>query len=831
MLRFLLLFLMAVEFVSAQAQLPLLHWAGSFVEKNTYNRRAYSNGRSIGTDLNGNVFSAGYFEGTIDFDPGPGVVLMTGGSPSQYGIYITKQNKDGELEWVRQIATYVEFGQIELKVDQKGNVYVASQIRNELDIDPGPAVVTMKPTGFVDALLVKLDADGNLVWAKQFGGPGDTGTEPSTLAIDHQNQVVLIGTFSKTVDFDPGPGVFNITSPNHIKTFMVKLDEQGGFIRAMEFGNAQGVYYGISVKEAEFDKQNNLVLTGSFGGTCDFDPGYNTFTLQSSAGSIGDGFICKISNDLTGLLWAKQFSQSGGYNSYITPMGLAIDGNNHIVAGGFFNGNFDFNPGGITFSYVSEGDDWFAVKLDDKGDFIWAKQIGGYDLDGCSDVAVDADNQVYLTGGMGKTADADPGPGSFIIDALYYGSSALIKLTHQGNFVYAIPYNNRDATLSLRRLVIDAAYQIYVVGTVGGIADVDPGPGIFQISGYNDTSPFVFKLGRCLNPTNATITANACSAYSILQYEFDSTGIYQFTIPNAAGCDSIITLDLTINKTRTLQTKSICQGDSILIHGQYLSKAGMYSDTLRTVTGCDSIVVTQLSLNPLPQPELGSNQSICSGSSILLSPGQFEQYLWQNGSTNSSITANAAGLYWVKVTNSFNCSATDSMRIPAVHPLPSNFLKRTDSLCSYENITLSPSNSFEQYLWSTGATTAQLTVERAGMYQLTVADRNGCTGSDSIIVVEKTCIEGVYIPTAFTPNNDGKNDKFRASVYARLATFRLTVFNRFGQTVFETKDPAGAWDGSFGGNMLSNGTYVWICQYEEVGKTPRTEKGTVVLIR
>ncbi|MCA0383664.1 MAG: gliding motility-associated C-terminal domain-containing protein [Bacteroidetes bacterium] len=831
MLRFFFLFLISVEFISAQAQLPLLQWAGSFVEKNTYNRRAYSNGRSIGTDFYGNVFSAGYFEGTIDFDPGPGVFLMTGGSPSQYGIYITKQNKNGELVWAKQIATYVEWGQIELKVDRKGNVVVASQIRNELDIDPGPGVVTLKPTGYMNALVVKFDTDGNLVWAKDFGGPGDTGAEATCIAINQQNEIVVCGNFNNTVDFNPGQGVYNITSSGHSKSFVVKLDEQGDFLLAVEFGNATEIYHGISVTDAEFDKQNNLVLTGGFFGTCDFDPGRSTYTLQSSTGSFRDGFICKFSNDLTGLLWAKAFSQSGGYNQYLTPMGIAIDANNHVIAGGFFNGNFDFNPGTENFSFVSKGEDWFVLKLDDKGDFLWAKQLGGSDLDGCSDVAVDPDNQIYLSGSFGKSGDADPGPGTFIVNALSYGSSLLIKLTEQGNFTYAIPYNERDATLSIRRLVVDEAYQIYAVGTVAGSIDVDHGPGMYQISGFNDSAPFVFKLGRCQNPTSANIIANTCDRYTIEQYQFDSSGIYKITIPNSAGCDSIITLNLTISKTRNSQTKTICQGDSILLQGQFVSKAGVYIDSLKTVFGCDSIVVTQLVMNPLPQPMLSADTSICSGSSILLSPGQFEQYHWQDGSTAAAISADAPGLYWVRVVNTYNCTAADSMRLLKVHALPSNFLKPTDSLCSYDKITLSASGTFQQYRWSTGESTAQISVERAGRYQLTVTDGNGCTGKDSMDVIAKSCIEGVYIPTAFTPNADGKNDKFRASVYARLSSFKLSVFNRFGQTVFETNDPGGAWDGRFAGQALSTGTYVWICQYTEVGKSPKSEKGTVVLIR
>ena len=166
---FLFLFLMK----TAAAQLPVLQWAVAFPGDNDYNYDA-SNGRTIGTDQQGNVYSAGLIERTVDFDPGPGVYDLSGGQSGK-GIYISKLNAAGQFVWAKQISALTEFGIIEMKIDKSGNVYLTSYFSAPTDMDPGPGVHMLTPAGFQDAFILKLDTDGNFMWVKQFGGPGDTG--------------------------------------------------------------------------------------------------------------------------------------------------------------------------------------------------------------------------------------------------------------------------------------------------------------------------------------------------------------------------------------------------------------------------------------------------------------------------------------------------------------------------------------------------------------------------------------------------------------------------------------------------------------------------------
>jgi gliding motility-associated-like protein len=199
--------------------------------------------------------------------------------------------------------------------------------------------------------------------------------------------------------------------------------------------------------------------------------------------------------------------------------------------------------------------------------------------------------------------------------------------------------------------------------------------------------------------------------------------------------------------------------------------------------------------------------------------------------TASDFTVSASGLYWVKVTNSFNCSATDSFIVRTMLPSPANFLKKTDSICSYERLEIAPAKTYNQYLWSTGSVEKRILIDKPGDYWLTVSDANGCVGTDSISVFKKECMNGVYIPTAFTPGNDGKNDVFKALVFGKVLSFKLQVFDRMGHLVFQTTDPRKGWDGLSRGLSYSTSVFVWQCFYQLDQQEPTHQKGTVTIVR
>lgn len=579
--------------------------------------------------------------------------------------------------------------------------------------------------------------------------------------------------------------------------------------------------------------QGNIYTVGNFAGTCDFDPGSGNYSLQSN--SLRDGYIAKLDPE-GNFVWAKRIGNTTkDYYQFADSRGIDIDSDNNVYTTGNFTGTFDFDPGLNTHTIISDNYDWYVLKLNGQGDFKWADVFGGSEMDIGADVAVGSDGNVYAVGTIGHSADMDPGPGVYNITTVnQYGASVLTKVNSNGGFIYAAPFESEgtDYGSSLgRRMVVDNSQNIYITGYLTGIIDFDPGPDVYPVSSGSGEAPFVLKLTRCKNVTTSTLNVSGCSSYTLNNEIFDSTGTYIRTIVNSRGCDSIITLHFTINKKFTEQTITICEGESFFAGGAGQIIPGIYKDTLRTSLNCDSIVTTHLRINPRPLPNLGSDMDLCAGTQSVISPGSFTKYLWQDMTTSNNFTVSAPGLYWVKVTNSFNCSATDSFIVRAMLSLPTSFLKKTDSICSYEKLEIVASKIFDQYLWSTGSVENRIKIDQPGQYRLKVTDANGCVGTDSITVFKKECMNGVYIPSAFTPGNDGKNDVFRALVFGRVLSFKLQIFDRAGRLIFQTTDPHKGWDGLNKDGSYSTSVFVWQCFYQLDQQGPAHQKGTVTIVR
>jgi gliding motility-associated-like protein len=263
-----------------------------------------------------------------------------------------------------------------------------------------------------------------------------------------------------------------------------------------------------------------------------------------------------------------------------------------------------------------------------------------------------------------------------------------------------------------------------------------------------------------------------------------------------------------------------------------VNTAGTYSVKATTTQGCTSKdTLTLTAVNALPVITLNKNPELCIGSSRVLDPGAFATYLWQNGSTGRTYTTSNIGRYYVRVTNTNGCSASDTMYINTLLPLPANFLPADTAICNYGTITLQAVLPFAAYLWSTGNSTAVTVIDKPGIYWLEVKDAKDCTGRDTIQVLPKQCLKGLFVPNAFTPDGDGKNDKLKALLFGDTRFFEFSIYNRYGELIFKTTDTNQRWDGTFKGKSQEAGTYVWTCKYILADEPLAQQQGTVLLIR
>lgn len=270
--------------------------------------------------------------------------------------------------------------------------------------------------------------------------------------------------------------------------------------------------------------------------------------------------------------------------------------------------------------------------------------------------------------------------------------------------------------------------------------------------------------------------------------------------------------------------------DNALLNGDQVTCELTANSACLTTTQANGNIIT-ISINPDPVVTLDQTSTLCTGSSRVLDAGSFSSYLWNNGSTSQIITVNSIGTYSVTVTDNNGCTGSASTSISTLFPLPSGFAPPDTAICSYGNITLKADPGYPSYVWSNGSTLASITITQPGEYWLQVTDNNDCTHKEFITVNPKECLKGFYIPTAFTPNNDGKNDVFKPMLFGNIKQYSFRIFNRWGQVVFETRDINRGWEGDQKSVNQDSNVFVWICRYQLEGESIQTEKGTVLLVK
>lgn len=371
-------------------------------------------GFGIALDTAGNLYTTGSFRGTADFDPGPGVFELS--SPMSSGTFISKLDNSGAFLWAGAFTGPSGNHGRGIAVDDEGSVYTTGDFYVYVDFDPGPETFMLNADGSSgDPYVSKLDTDGNFVWAKALNGT-HYADRARGITLDDAGNVYTTGVFGETMDFDPGPEVFPLSAPIWENTYVSKLDNDGTFIWATEFG--QG--YGRSVA---VDGAGNLYTMGRFSGTADFDPGPGVFELTATDPS-DDLFISKLDPEGNFV----RAVQMGG-NGDVEPEGLAVDDAGSVYVTGSFYGTADFDPGPETAALTPVGwaRDTFIVKLDPLGNLAWLKHIGGIHESYGSCIVVDPLGNTY-TGGVFMSVDFDPGPGVFELPSAGEGDIFIARL-------------------------------------------------------------------------------------------------------------------------------------------------------------------------------------------------------------------------------------------------------------------------------------------------------------------------------------------------------------------------------------------------------------------
>ena len=217
-----------------------------------------------------------------------------------------------------------------------------------------------------------------------------------------------------------------------------------------------------------------------------------------------------------------------------------------------------------------------------------------------------------------------------------------------------------------------------------------------------------------------------------------------------------------------------------------------------------------------PRFGLGPDTSVCPGTALTLGnrfSDTFDTYLWSTGATTPSIIVSQPGVYSVTVSNSCGLPLSDTLELQWL-PSATADLGPDRFLCEDSVLVLAAAScSGCMFSWNTGSTTDAITVDSAGVYWLNIVSPGGCTSSDTVVVAEAKCRCSVFLPSAFTPNRDGRNDLFLPLFDCDMGGYRFDIFDRWGQPVYRSRTPGEAWDGETSGHRAAPGVYIYRLEY------------------
>jgi subtilisin-like proprotein convertase family protein len=406
----------------------------------------------IAGHADGGFSAVGVFQGTVDFDPGPGELILSSFVEFSPDTVIARYTDAGDVLWARQIAgADYRYGLIRARgvaTDSLGNTYVLSEFENSVQI--GEQTFTGDES---DGYVAKLDANGNFVWAQPLRA---SNSSIDGIAVDDSDvnpanwSVFVSGQFKGTATlgeqtYSSGKGK-NVT----VDTFVSKLSAGAGDFQWTQIIGGQGTQVPRILASATTGDAG-LYISGDF----DTEAKIGNVTLTGPAGSH---FLAKLNPATGATLWARTVAVAAPFGS----LAATADG---VVMAGNFTGTVDFDPGTGVFNLTSTqgtNHNVGVLKLDSSGNFLWAQRMGGilYPSDNpapgaTGGMAVNADGHVFLTGYFGYAA-ADFGSQVFTSDRF---DGFLVELDAAGEFVEAYQFGDRGYSTA-----VDGLGNVYVTG-------------------------------------------------------------------------------------------------------------------------------------------------------------------------------------------------------------------------------------------------------------------------------------------------------------------------------------------------------------------------------
>ena len=693
--------------------------------------------------------------------------------------------------------------------------------------------------GNMDCFILKFISSGVLIWATYYGGNSED--RGRSICTDAAGNVFVTG-FSKSTDLptlDPGAGVYFqmvLADIGYGDCFILKFDNGGARKWATYYGG-DDYDYGYSITA---DATGNIFVTGAASSTNfpALNPGLPAYFQVANASGF-DCFILKFDN--SGI---RQWATYYGGNSSDVGNSICTDATGNVFVTGYTSSaDFPtFNPGLPAYFQGFGGYyDCFILKFTNNGAILWTIFYGGIDSDQGYSICTDATGNVFVTGitYSSNFPTLDPGGGAYFLGAISGGGSRdcfILKFSNSGVRSWATYYGGNAVdegysittdrvgnvfvgglTTSANFPILDLGSGAYFQGTYGGVSDLFFS--MFTNSGIEKWSTYYGGIG------NDDVIALAVNPINCDLYFAGDGGSFQYTATTYTTFPSVDPGGGTW-----------FQNQPGLINTDY--------PILGRFTGMTINCQLPLSVSVTATNIICNGDSTGSATANVSGGTSPFTYQWNpNGKTTQTISGITVGTYTVIVTDALMATATATVTIVSLNTITA-MVSGDTTIQNGQSTTLSASGGL-YYQWNpaTGLNCTSCPNPTASpiattIYCVTVTDINGCIDSACVTVnVESNC-EELFIPTAFSPNGDNNNDCF--GIYGTgncFKNFYLAIYDRWGEKVFTTNDPAECWDGApaaviTGKNKkLNTGIFVYYLNAITVKNEEIIKRGNISLIR
>jgi len=717
-------------------------------------------------DSDGNILITGDFRENVDFDPNAGQVFAN--TKGITDIFLLKLTTVGNFVWVKTYGgTSVDYGQT-LTIDNSGNIILSGRFSETVNF--GNPDLTLISNGATDIFLLKLNKDGNSIWANRYG---DTNIDQGNQVVVNKNGIIyLAGLFRGIVDFDPSSTNSNFSeSKGGADVFIALYNQDGSYNKHFVLGGLANE----QVNDIVLRDNGELISVGGFGAIVDFDPGPSEVNIISTGGVDGflfSSFICvnpylkefrAIQNEVCyGRNVLIQITE--GYLNDATQWSWQRDSCNSIT---FAAGNFLNIPVTRNTTFFIKG--WGGCVLDDHCKTIDIKaftdSLRYQFINLCQGDTFYVSNNKYTTNGV-------------------YVDSLKSKSGCDSVIITEIQVN--------QKYTAEQSFSICPGDTVkvGTTNYTTSGRFTNRFSSISGCDSVIITYISLLPVLIETIDTTVCQGtlVNIRNVIYNAAGTYLQNTITADGCKNVLNIHINVRQKNFTQQKVICLGDSIIIGKNTYRNSGTYVDTLTSIFTCDSIVTTNL--NVLPTSTIQRDFAFCSGDSVKVGTkvykisGNFvEEFTNMSGCDSTEIIKITVFDIPFRVNQQINLCEGDSVMVGnKVYKEKGNY---TDTIASYRgcdsiihtNVDVFIKNFFaEKEICSRDSVVVGSNVFKlSGQYTVSLKNRVGC---DSIVHLNLAVRNNIFSQNSIICQ--GQSIQVGNNTYISTGIYRDTFISVFG---------------------------------------------------